>query len=159
MASAISEFFKFNLWANLRLLEACAQLTDAQLDFTAQGVYGSIRDTLFHICAGEERDLRDCNLAHRIPTPQLDESQPFPGFDILLQRTKSSGTALIEVAEQADPYETLQLPEDYIAPMYVVLFGAINHAVEHRSQIATLLSLQGIKSPRLDIWGYNNEVL
>ena len=159
MTTGLSEFFKYNLWANLRLLEACSQLTDAQLDFTTQGVYGSIRETLIHIVAGEERDMRDCNLAHLILTPQLDESTPFPGFNELQQRTKRSGTALIQVAEQADPNAILHLPEDYVAPMFVVLIGAISHALEHRSQIATLLSLQGIKPPRLDIWGYNNDML
>ena len=141
------------------MLEACSQLTDAQLDFTSEGFYGSIRETLLHICAGEERDMRDCNIAHLIPAPQLDEASPFPGFNELRQRTQHSGAALIEVAENADPYETLHLPEDYNAPMYVVLIGAVSHAIEHRLQITTLLSLQGIKPPRLDIWGYNNDVL
>lgn len=159
MTTGFAEFFKYNLWANLRLLEACSQLTDAQLDFTSQGVYGSIRETLIHIFAGEERDMHDCNVAHLIPNPQLDESMPFPGFDELQQRAKRSGTALIEVAEQANLNAVLHLPEDYDAPMFVVLIGAISHAIEHRSQIATLLSLQGIKPPRLDVWGYNNDML
>jgi uncharacterized damage-inducible protein DinB len=42
--------------------------------------------------------------------------------------------------------------------MIVALIGAVGHAIDHRSQIATLLSLQGIKPPRLDVWGYNNEL-
>lgn len=159
MTTGLSEFFTYNMWANLRLLDACSQLTDAQLDFTAQGVYGSIRETLIHIVAGEERDMRDCNIAHLIPNPPLDESTPFTGFDDLKKRSKHSGTALIAVAEKADPHEILNLPEDYIAPMFVVLIGVVSHALEHRSQIATLMSLQGIKPPRLDIWGYNNDVL
>lgn len=159
MATGLSEFFKYHLWANLRLLEACSQLTDAQLDFTAAGVYGSIRATLIHIFAGEEHDMRDCHVAHLIPTPPLDESTPFPGFDELLQRAKNSGTALLEVAERANPNEILHLPEDYVAPMFVVLIGVIEHGISHRSQIATLLSLQGIKPPRLDVWGYNNDGL
>ena len=159
MTTGLSDFFKYNLWANLRLVDACSQLTDAQLDFTSQGMYGSIRETLVHIFAGEERDMHDCNMAHLIPTPQLDESTPFPGFDELRQRAKNSGTALIHVAEQADPNEILHLPEDYRAPMFIVLMGAISHSIEHRLQIVTLLGFQGIKPPRLDVWGYNNDAL
>jgi hypothetical protein len=112
MATGLSDFFNYNLWANLRLLDTCSQLTDAQLDFTTQGVYGSIRATLIHIVAGEERDVRDCDAAHQLPAPFLDESTPFPGFDDLLQRAKRSGTALIEIAEKANPYEILHLPDD-----------------------------------------------
>ena len=34
---AIVELFRHNLWANLRLLEACESLTPAQLQATAVG--------------------------------------------------------------------------------------------------------------------------
>jgi len=159
MTTGLYEFFKFNRWANLKLLDSCSELTDTQLDFTSGGVYGSIRNTLVHILTGEERDMRDCKIVHLIPSPQLDESMDFPGFDVLRQRAEHSGTELIKVAEQANLYETLHLPEDYIAPMYIVLNEAICHGIEHRSQIATLLTLQGIRPPRLDVWGYNNEAL
>jgi uncharacterized damage-inducible protein DinB len=36
------------------------------------------------------------------------------------------------------------------------LIQAINHAVDHRSHIATLLSQQGIELPDLDGWSYND---
>jgi len=37
-----------------------------------------------------------------------------------------------------------------------VVIQAINHAIDHRSQIATLLSQQGIEPPDLDGWAYND---
>ena len=32
MTTGLPDFFKYNLWANLRLLDACIQLSDEQLD-------------------------------------------------------------------------------------------------------------------------------
>ena len=34
--------------------------------------------------------------------------------------------------------------------------AAVNHAIDHRSQIATLLSQQDIEPPELDGWSYND---
>ena len=45
----ITDLFRHNRWANLRLLERCATLTSEQLNATMTGGYGSIRDTLEHI--------------------------------------------------------------------------------------------------------------
>ena len=91
-----------------------------------------------------------------LPTPQLKEFSTFAGFDELRRRAERSGKALIAVAEQRDLSQILHLPEDYEAPVIIVLIQAINHAIDHRSQIATLLSQQEIEPPRLDGWGYNN---
>ena len=55
MATGLAGFFKYNLWANLRLLDTCEQLTDAQLDAVFPGTYGSIRVTLKHLLGAEER--------------------------------------------------------------------------------------------------------
>jgi uncharacterized damage-inducible protein DinB len=44
----------------------------------------------------------------------------------------------------------------YDAPAIIVLIQAINHAIDHRSQIATVLSQQDIEPPNLDGWSYND---
>jgi uncharacterized damage-inducible protein DinB len=49
MTDPLSEIFKHSLWANMRLLDVCEQLDDAQLERTVVGTYGSIRDTWVHL--------------------------------------------------------------------------------------------------------------
>jgi uncharacterized damage-inducible protein DinB len=39
------------------------------------------------------------------------------------------------------------------------MLQAINHATEHRTHIATILTQQGVEPPVLDGWHYNEEVL
>ena len=46
--------FRHNRWANLSILERCAELTDEQLDATIAGTFGTIRDTLQHIVTAEQ---------------------------------------------------------------------------------------------------------
>ena len=54
MTTGLPDFFQYNLWANLRLLDACAQLSDAQLDATMKGTFGNVRETLMHLFSAEE---------------------------------------------------------------------------------------------------------
>jgi uncharacterized damage-inducible protein DinB len=157
MTTGLSDFYQHNLWANLRLLDACAQLSDEQLDATMGGTFGSIRETLLHLLSSEEGYAR--HVTGKIPNPPLEELTMFPGFDELRRRAKMSGELLIEAAEQKDLDRILSLAEGtYECPAMIVMIQAINHATDHRSQIATLLSQQGIEPPSIDAWDYNDSM-
>ncbi|HET8852604.1 MAG TPA: DinB family protein, partial [Ktedonobacteraceae bacterium] len=107
MTTELVDFFKYSLWANLRLLDACAHLTDAQLDATMKGTYGSVRATLVHIFAGEEGYVQ--RFTGQRPQPALTERDPFPGFDELRRRAHQSGEALIAIAEHLEHGQVLYL--------------------------------------------------
>ena len=53
----LTTLYRHNRWANERLLERCAGLSDEQLDATLLGTFGSIRDTLQHIVTAERSYL------------------------------------------------------------------------------------------------------
>jgi uncharacterized damage-inducible protein DinB len=154
MTTGLSDFFTYNLWANLRLLDACGHLSGAQLDATSKGTFGSVRATLMHLFSAEEGYVGD--ITGTSPTPRLEEFPTFAGFDELRRRAERSGKELITIAKQRDMSQVLHLPDDYDAQCVIVMIQALNHAIDHRSQIATLLSQQDIELPRLDGWGYNN---
>ncbi len=157
MTTGLSNFFQYHLWANLRLLDACAQLSDAQLDATMRGTFGSVRETLMHMFASEEGYAHHWHFTGASFTPRLKDLTMFPGFDELRRRAERSGKELIAVAEQGELDEILSLDEGtYEAPAIILLIQAINHGVDHRSQIATLLSQQDIELPDLDGWSYND---
>ena len=161
MSAGLADFFRYNLWANQTLLDFCEPLTDAQLDASAAGVYGSVRAILTHLFSSEESYAG--RVGGQAPEPRLMESDAFPGFDELRRRAEQSGQALIAFAEQAteaDLTRILHLDNGtYDAPVYINLIQAINHAIDHRSQIATILSQQGIELPDLAGWGYNDAVV
>ena len=158
MDSTLTELFKHNLWANLRLLDVCAGLNDEQLDTSAPGTYGRVRDTLVHIVGAEERYTS--TLAGRVAEQPLGSSSDFPGFDELRQRAHRSGEELIKLADKIQPSQVLQgtrrgTPYTIRAAIFVI--QAINHATEHRAHVASILSQLGIAPPILDAWTYGQE--
>lgn len=157
MTTGISDFLQYNLWANLRFLDFCKSLTDEQLDFAIKGVYGSVRATITHMITSEEGYARRFTFTGEKLTPLLKDFTTFPGFDELLRRAERSGKELIAVAERSDLDEILHLDDGtYDCPLIIVLIQAVNHGVDHRSQVSTLLAQQGIDLPGLDAWHYND---
>ena len=57
----IEDLYRYNDWANERVLDMCNELTHEQLDAPRALGLGSLRNTLFHILTAEEiwleRDL------------------------------------------------------------------------------------------------------
>ncbi len=155
MSSALVEMFRHNLWANLRLIDICSALTDEQLSASVNGTYGPVRDTLLHIIKSEERYVA-------LLTGQTPTASPEPsGFDQLRERARKSGEALVSVAQNLDTEHVLEgtwRGGSYSLPVFVPLIQAINHATEHRSQIATILTQLGIQPPELDGWAYHDEL-
>jgi uncharacterized damage-inducible protein DinB len=158
MNAGLVDFYKHNLWANLRLLDACARLTDEQLDASAPGTYGRIRDTLVHLFRAEESYL--ARLTGQPPENRLRRGE-FPGIEALRERARRSGEGLIAVADTVDPAQILQGMYDgepYELPAIVPLMQAICHATDHRSQIATVLSQISIQPPDLSVWAYDEAI-
>ena len=156
MDVTVVEFFKHNTWANLGLCDTCAGLSEAQLDATAPGTYGRVRDTLVHIVANQENYL--ALLTGEAPQNPLRRGDPFPGVAALRERARASSEALTAAAARLSPDTVLRGTrhgEPYAIPAAIVLLQAINHATEHRAQVATILSQQGITPPELDSWAYH----
>ena len=57
--------------------------------------------------------------------------------------------------EPAKSFETLlETSDGYRIEPWVVFVQALNHATEHRKQIAHLMRLLGVEPPRLDGWSF-----
>ncbi len=148
------KLFEHNRWANLRAVEACAALAEPQLDATVPGTAGTIRYTLMHIASAEQRYV--WRLADR--SPAYEEHEGWPGFAALRQLLAGSGDALIDLAGRADPDEVRVFVDHQGRPATVpaatVYVQAINHATEHRSQIATIVTQQGVEPPDFSGWAW-----
>ena len=155
MATILARMFEHNHWANLRAVDACAALSEAQLDATAAGTAGTVRATLMHVAGAEQRYVM--RLSGRPAT--YGERDGWPGVAALREALDQSGRALIELAERADPDEVLRgeyqgRPSEVPAPVLYV--QAVNHATEHRSQIATILTQQGVEPPDFSGWAWSD---
>jgi uncharacterized damage-inducible protein DinB len=152
MRGELTELFKHNLWANLRLLDACEKLTGEQLDTTFPGTYGSIRDTLVHIASGEELYV---NMMLGRPRPPRGEDEGFQSFEHLRDLLTGTGQELINLSQNnAIPQSYLDTAEGEELTGSMIVILAINHATEHRAHINTVFSQLGLEPVDIDGWIY-----
>ena len=155
--TVLTTLFRHNLWANLKLLDFCAGLSDAQLDATAIGGFGSIRDTLRHIVGAELSYVERVN--GKLPAQPLAPDQ-FPGFAVLQDAVRWAGDELLQLALSARKDTRVrqrpprQLVEYTLASLMV---QAITHSTEHRAQIAAIITQLGMEPPDMSGWNYMEE--
>lgn len=152
MSELSAAFFQQNAWANRLILAACRDLTDEQLDATAVGVYGSIRDTLHHIVGAEGGYAFRLGHTGR----RLMRDDPWPGFDTAGELVDAYEQAFVAACD-GDPGRIIRVgsPEEpYDVAASVLLVQAFNHGTEHRSQICSILTALGIEPPDLSGWDW-----
>lgn len=146
--------FRHNLWANLRLLDACAALDEQQLAATTEGVYGPIYDTLNHIVRAERSYLNHLtDIPQGTPPPWEDR----PDIAALRKYARETGEGLIKEAAAATPSDIVHLQWDekrWPIPAGMIFTQSITHSTEHRSQVMTILTRQGIAPPDLSGWAF-----
>lgn len=149
--------FRRNAWATERLLEFCDGR--AEVAVPAEGdVYGGIEAMFNHIVSGETGYLR--LLTGELPQDRVHESKPRSLGDLrepgrrLAERWRA---ALHEDRdpEVVSPYQRGDDPE--VMPDWIPLVQCVHHGDDHRTQIATLLSRQGVEQPSLDGWAFGSE--
>jgi len=150
--------FSHHRWANLRLLERCAELTPEQLDATVIGAYGSIHDTLQHIAMSEQSYFSRISTGKRYDRP---EDAPPMTITEMVDSVRRTGSGLIEWVPQVQAGDTVQIDWDGTrrdVPKTIILTQVINHATEHRAQIMVMLTQLGIEPPDLQSWSYFDEL-
>ncbi len=150
----LTRLLEHHNWANLRLLEACEALSDAQLDAAPpSATHGTIRATLRHLVTSEE------DYVSMLTTGDHPPEREAPTLAELRQSLNETGGALIACARGATDraLEPVDLSDGYRVAPWVIVTQAVNHATEHREQIKSLLSALGIEPPRIDGWRYGRE--
>ena len=153
----LTTLFAHNGWANLKLLNFCEQLSDAHLDATAIGCFGSIRDTLWHIVGAEVSYVYRVN--GKLP-PQPVSRGVFPGFAVMKDVAHWTNNELLQLTLSArhDTMVTESEGADHVAyPLASLIMQAINHATEHRAQIATIITQLDLEPPDMSGWKYMEE--
>ena len=148
----LTKLFEHNIWANDKIIQVCATLSDEQLDAEPQSAtQGSIRSTLLHLVSSQRGYLALLTLpVEARPTTPL-------AFTELQESARISGEGLLTFArdESVSPMKTrLQTRDGFLVEPWVVMVQIINHATEHREQIKSMLSFLGATSPEIDGWDY-----
>jgi uncharacterized damage-inducible protein DinB len=156
--SVLTTLFAHNIWANMKLLEFCERLSDEQLDATAIGCFGSIRDTLQHIVGAEVGYVE--RVSGKLPAAPLPREQ-FPGFAPLKEAARWAGDELLQLALSARE-DTLvrQRPPRRILQYRLasLIVQALTHSTEHRTQISAIITQLGMEPPDMSGWRYMEDI-
>ena len=159
MNAPLAEMLRYNKWATLMLLEACRALGDEQLDAHVPGTSGSVRELLAHIIGAQQTfALRTAGRQHE---GELSRRSAWPGLDTLTELAARSGDELIAIAEGLDVDREVDLPymgKVYRFPTSFFLVHAVEHGVEHRTEVKVALAQLGVETPDLDGWSYASAV-
>jgi uncharacterized damage-inducible protein DinB len=145
--------FEHHVWATHELVEYCRRLTPEVLDASEPATYGSIRATLLHLLAEDQRLLQRVT-GDSAPTPLSEGGE----IDVAeLERVwREQGPRWLSVVDGVDALSvtlpaTTRWPEVHdAAPL--VLLEAVQHGNDHRTQVSTMLSVHGLRPPYLCGW-------
>ncbi len=155
-------FARYNRWANTRLYDACAQLSDADYRRDRKAFFGSIHGTLNHLLAGDRIWLgRFEGVDHGVK--RLDEIL-FDDFAALRRAREAEDARILAFVESCDAgrlASTLHFKSmdgtPSSLPMEPLLGHLFNHQTHHRGQVHAMLTQVPVPAPPLDLLYYLRE--
>lgn len=150
----LANVLRVNQWANLELIDACAQLDAALLDAPASGTAGTVRQTLWHLVETELRFMAALN-GDADPFQHALAGAPEGELSTLRVYAHDIGEQLVAWAETVNGDPMLQgvwRHGPYTAPSSLFVAQTILHGKEHRTQIELFLTSQGVSTPALSAW-------
>jgi uncharacterized damage-inducible protein DinB len=155
--SLLADAFAHHVWATIRVLDACLELDEEQLQTTVPGTYGSILETARHTVGADASYLFVLTDGRREEID--DESMDLAELRAAMVENGPIWAALLAGAPDPDA-DVVRHREDGSrshAPMGIRLAQAIHHGTDHRSQICTALTTLGIEPPEIDVWAHGWE--
>ena len=152
--SILVELIHYNNWANAQIFAVCQNLSADQLAASAPGVYGSIHRTLGHMIAAEA-DYIGRLTGSRFEPPFLWEDEP--ALADISAFASTVAVALIDTIQRIPPNHIVHEEENGYTMDYqarLLFIQVINHGIEHRTNVTTILSGLGLPTPEVDGWGY-----
>jgi uncharacterized damage-inducible protein DinB len=152
--STLIELIRYNNWANAQIFTVCQELTADQLAATAPGTYGTIHETLEHIIYAEADYVG--RMTGNRPQPSF-RWEDGPSLTDLASFAEQVANALLDAAQRIPPTHMVHEEEDGQTLDYQarhLFIQAINHGIEHRTNITTILSGLDLPTPEVDGWGY-----
>lgn len=150
----LADAFEHHVWATLRIIDACRELTEEQLTSESPGLYGAILPTIRHLVGADRSYL---NLLSNGSVAEIEEDAL--GLVELRAAMEANGPVWAAViAGDIDPdMHVVRHRDDGSesgAPLGIRLAQVIHHGTDHRSQVCTSLTNLGIEPPAIDVWDY-----
>jgi uncharacterized damage-inducible protein DinB len=164
MKDHYTTFAGYNAWANDRLYDAAAQLSDAEYRVDKGAFFKSMHGTLNHLLAtdliwmkrftgeGEAPDRLDAILHERLVDLRAArdaEDRRIVAWIGSLDEARLKGVIR---------YRRVSTPDEFVQPLMPALDHWFNHQTHHRGQAHVILTSFAKKAPELDLLYYQRLV-
>ena len=151
----LCEMFRYHAWAALHLIEACMAYPPEIVHETIVGTDRSILHTLTHLVGTEQSYLE--TLTGAPAAAPIRRGEVLSLADLLQRQQENSPRWEAMLARINDLDVTL--PADEARPptphgQNLLVVQAIQHGIDHRTQICTTLQVLGVLPPAIDGWSY-----
>ncbi len=160
MLAEIRALYAYSAWANARILDTAEQLDPEQFTSAVDNL-GSIRDTLVHTASAQSTWLERW---HGNSPPRLWDPREFPEVASLRSRWALVEGATSEYLAKLDEPDLARIVayvnfqgEPWSYPLWQQLLHQANHATQHRSEAAQLLTRFGRSPGMLDFLFFFDE--
>ena len=157
----IRQLYDYNSWANRRLLDCCAALSEEQFVRDLGSSFRSVRDTLAHIMGAEWIWLeRWHGRSHNALPPPAD----YFNLEAVRRRWEEIEQGLDEFVRAltaTDLTREFQYQStrgtQFSTPLWQMLQHLANHGTYHRGQVTTMLRQLSAKPVALDLIAFYRE--
>jgi uncharacterized damage-inducible protein DinB len=158
-SSFLEPAFAHHVWATLRVIDACLDLSAEDLETNVPGTRGPILETLRHVVEGDAADLF---ILTGDRTYEVDAARMSLAEARVVTERNGSGWAEL-IAGSPDPDAVVQEVDETDgyqrwAPVGFRLAAALDHGTDHRSQICTALTTIGVEPPKIDVYNFGLDV-
>lgn len=158
MLETVRTLYGYSAWANQRVLEAAARLERERYFAPAGTSFGAVHDTLVHIMGAQWVWLQRWQGESPLALPQPAD---FPDLAALRARWDEVEAATVRFLESLDE-AALQREVSYTNtrgrafafPLWQLMLHQVNHATQHRSEVAMALTGLGHSPGELDLLRY-----
>ena len=147
------DLFRHNAWANARVFAVATGLARPMLEAAAPGTQGTVTSTLGHLARVEDAFLA---MIQGRPPDSLEPREAYLAHDVgwFEEQVRRLDAGYLQVLEAMAPERLdreLRIPW-FGFPLSVRqgLLQVLTHSAQHRSQVLSWLSAQGITTPDLD---------
>ncbi len=144
------DLYRHNAWANAKVFDVALARDAQQLEADAAGTRGSVTDTLTHLARVEHAYL--AMMEQREP----EERERYLAHDLawFRQHVQDVGAGFLQMLARAtseDLQRDMRIPWfDFPVTVRDGLLQVLTHSAQHRSQVLSWLSSQGVETPDLD---------
>ena len=154
-SSLLEAAFAHHVWATLRVIDACLDLSVEELETSVLGTRGPMLETLRHVVLSDAFDLFTLTGDRAF---DIDEERVSLAEARVIMERNGSGWAEY-ISRSLDPDEMVHEVDktdgyQRWAPVGFRLAGALHHGTDHRSQVCTALTTLGVEPPRIDVFDF-----